>query len=108
MKITIKQQLKTGNYTKHELVEWLNKYSCGIMFDIVTVIISNNMHDEIIVDTLFEMRKNLNSNFKYVGYYKTGHLAMYTLIKLGFSEEDVFEGIDDYEKRYVRILFYSL
>lgn len=97
--MNIKKRIEFQEYTNNELVAWLDTDNPTLFYLLITTIVSNNIKDAIITDKLFSLSKKLNNENKVLGYYKIGHLAMSTLLKLGIDRDVVFcTDLDPFEK----------
>ena len=106
--MNIIERLKGNNFTEDELLECLVSTNPIVLYEAITCIVKNNIVDRIIADKLFQLSELLSDEYKMLGYYKIGHVAMGALLKLGFEEKKVFKSdLDEFEKETAIKFFQS-
>jgi len=99
---TVVDKLTNNEFIAEELVGILGVNNPITFYNAVVCVVRNNMKDDMIIDKLLELRTRLSNEYKLLGYYKIGHLAMATLLKLGIEESKVlFDELNDFEKEFV-------
>jgi hypothetical protein len=101
------ERLKNNEYTTDELLDILDSKNPIVLYNAMACIAKNNIMEQTIIERLSALSKKLSNEDKSLGYYKTGHLAMSALLKLGFDKGSVFYvGLDDFEQDIV-LRFYN-
>ena len=87
------KRIQEGVYVKEELEEFL------AMKEIVKI----QYKTDTIINRLIEISEYRGNSHVLIGVYTIGHLAIATLLKLGFSKEelDCYNSLDEYEKNIV-------
>lgn len=98
--MNVVNKLQTNKVTIEEVMESLDKFNPIVLYETISYIVRNNICDEMIIDKLIQLSEKLDDEYKMLGYYKLGHVAMAALWKLGYDEKIVFKkGIDEFEKK---------
>lgn len=106
--MNITNKLKNNEFSKDELLKYLDSSNPIVLYNTINCIVNNHITDKIIIEKLFQLTELLNDQYKMLGYYKLGHVAMGALLKLGFDEKVVFkDDLDSFEKETVIKFFQS-
>jgi len=102
-RMNINQKLDSGAYTEDDLIEYLDSNAPILLYKVAKLIVLNSIKTDKIIKKLYDISNKLEMEYSILGYYKIGHLAMSTLIKLGISSDDIFAKIvlDEFEKETV-------
>lgn len=102
--MNIKKKLENNSYTPEDLVEALNGKNPIIFYNAICIIAKNQIKDKIVIEKLNEVSVRLDKEDGVLGYYKKGHVSMSALLKLGFTEKEIFDNkrIDEFDKEAVR------
>ena len=97
------KKIQEGIYDKGELQEFLEINNVFVMSNTMKEIIKLQYKTEAIINRLIEISEYRGNEHILIGVYKIGHLAIATLLKLGFSKEelDCYNRLDEYEKNIV-------
>lgn len=105
--MNIVDKLKSNDFTEEDLLNYLDSLNPIVLYHCISCIVRNDVKSDKIKRKLFELTGFLSDKYSMIGYYKLGHVAMGALLKLGYSEEDVFNyDLDDFEKD-MAIRFYK-
>ena len=90
-------------YEKKELKEFLEINNVFVLSNTMKEIVKIQYKSDDIINRLIEISKYRDNSHILVGVYTVGHLAIATLLKLGFSKEDLecYTSLDEYEKNIV-------
>lgn len=102
-------KLKSNEYTEEEMLKYLDSLNPIILYESILCIVRNHIADKIIIDKLIQLSELLGDEYKMLGYYKVGHVAMAALLKLGISHNIVFDNnLDDFDKETVMKFFQEI
>lgn len=100
--MNIVDKLKNKECSEEELLECLESFNPIILYETMSYIVRNHIMEKKIVNKLIYLSKFMSDEYKMLGYYKIGHVAMGTLLKLGVDEKEVFTSdIDEFDKATV-------
>lgn len=106
--MSIIDRLKNNEFSGEELLKCLDSPNPIVLYETITCIVKNHITDKIIIEKLFQLSELLNDQYKMLGYYKLGHVAMGALLKLGFDEKVIFkDDLDSFEKETAIKFFQS-
>ena len=95
-------KLKNNEYDIFELMNILDDPNPIVLYNVFMCIANNRIKEKPLIDKLSSLSIKLNNEDKALGYYKTGHLAMSVLLKLGVDEDEVFpDGLSLFDREAV-------
>ena len=95
--------IKEGNYEKKELEEFLKYSNPFVLSNTMKEIVKHKYINERIKKRLIEISEFKDKRNVLMGIYTSGHLAVATLIKLGYIKKtlDCYTQLDEYDKDIV-------
>lgn len=89
--------------TNEELVESLNTPNIPVIQQTILKLMEKNINDEKVHKKLLEYSECMDTKFKVLGLCKIGHLAIYALEKLNFTEDfqTIYEKLSEDDKEQV-------
>ncbi|WP_291584067.1 hypothetical protein [Clostridium sp. UBA6640] len=100
------KKIQQGNYVNEELQEFLEINNIFVLSNTMKEIVKLQYKTEKIISRLIEVSEYRKSSYVLMGVYTIGHLAIATLLKLGFKKEKLncYNDLDDFNKDIVEKL----
>ncbi|MBD7912477.1 MULTISPECIES: hypothetical protein [Clostridium] len=97
------KKIQEGEYVNEQLQEFLEINNVFVLSNTMKEIVKLQYKTDSIIKRLIEISDYRESSHVLIGVYTIGHLAIATLLKLGFNEEDLdcYNSLDEYEKNIV-------
>ena len=93
--LALAKKIMNDELTNDELIECLSIPNVTVIQQTILKIIERRIQDSNAYDKLIEYSKCMDLRFKILGFCKIGHLAIYALKALGYS--------DEYDLLYIKI-----
>lgn len=97
------KKIQEGVYVTEELQEFLEINNVFVLSNTMKEIVKLQYKTDVIINRLIKISDYRKSSHILIGVYTIGHLAIATLLKLGFNKEDLdcYNNLDEYEKSIV-------
>lgn len=104
--LTLTKKIMNDELTKDELVESLNIPNIPVVQQTILKLIQKDINDEKVHKKLLEYSDCMDNKFKILGLCKIGHLAIYALEKLNFTEDfqTIYKKLSEEDKEQVMYL----
>lgn len=92
--------------SNEELIENLETPNVIVLQQVMLKLVQHDIKSEFICQKLVEYSNFMDTKFKILGLCKIGHLAIYSLKKLGYMKEyqDIYEGLKEQDKELVDMI----
>lgn len=97
------KRIQQGEYVNEELQEFLGINNVFVLSNTMKELVKLQYKTDAIISKLVEISEYRERAHVLIGVYTIGHLAIATLLKLGFRVEelDCYNNLDEYEKNIV-------
>lgn len=97
------KKIQEGACVEEQLQEFLEINNVFVLSNAMKEIVKHQYKTDAIINRLIEISKYRGDLHILVGVYTIGHLAIATLLKLGFEKEELecYRSLDEYEKNIV-------
>lgn len=104
--LSLIKKIMCDELTDEELIECLNIPNVTAIQQTILKLVERKIHSKYVCDKLLEYSKYMDKRFKILGLCKLGHLAIFALKKLDYTEEfrGLFEKLSEEDKEQVLYL----
>ena len=101
--LTLTKNIMGNGLTDGELVESLNIPNVPVIQQTILKLVERGINDEKVHKKLLEYSECMDPEFKVLGLCKIGHLAIYALERLNFTEDfqSIYEKLSEEDKEQV-------
>jgi len=92
--------------SNEELIENLETPNVIVLQQVLLKLVQHDIKSEFVRQKLVQYSNFMDTRFKILGLCKIGHLAIYSLKKLGYMSEyrDIYEGLEEQDKKLVDMI----
>lgn len=97
------KKIMQDELTEEELMDCLDILNIPVLQHTILKIAKNNYKNEYIKKKLIKYTGLLDVKYKIIGLYTLGHLSIYALNALGYSEtyHEIYDDLSDFDKELV-------
>lgn len=104
--LSLSKRIMNNELSNEELIENLETPNVIVLQQVMLKLIQHDIKSEFVCQKLVQYSNFMDIRFKILGLCKIGHLAIYSLKKLGYMKEyqSIYDGLEKQDKELVDMI----